>query len=243
MKKVMLITILFISSHSHSGAATGGATEVTQILNNLQLIEQVMTTKEQLDVMISELKRLKNFVNSGEDLKGILLQLRYIIRYGQALAYNADNLSEEFNNRYQDFNYFLEQQTQTSGQYQTLAANERYQNWSRENLDSVHSALRAANLQSKYFQSEAQTIAEIERKSQTAAGRDALLQAAIEIAALQAKQLLQLRQLIASDMQMQANYQASLIDRQAEEDAIKAKALEKYDGKDKNPAGYNRRWQ
>ena len=96
---------------------------------------------------------------------------------------------------------------------------ERYQKWSRQNLDNVNSALRAANLQSKYFQTEAQTIKEIERKAQTAEGRDQLLQAGVEIASLQAKQMIQLRQLIASDMQMQAMYQASVIDKQAERDA------------------------
>lgn len=244
-KKLVLALSLSmgLSNLAYAGAATGGATEVTQILNNVELVQQVMTTKKQLDTMVTNLKKLGSFVNNGQALIDDLRQLNSIIQYGQALAYNAQNLSEEFNKRYQDFEQFAAQQAANGGQYDVSAAKDRYQKWSRENLDSVHSALRAANLQSKYFQNDAQTIKEIERKAQTAAGRDQLLQAGVEIAAQQAQQMVQLRQLIASDMQMQANYQASIIDRKAEEDAIRAEALRPYDAKDPNPNGYKKRWQ
>lgn len=234
---------LMMSKAIYAGAATGGATEITQIANNLELIEQVVTTKAQLETMITNLKKLKDFVDNGGQLIESLTQLNNIVQYGQALAYNANNLSLEFNKRYQDFEQFSAQQTANGGKYDLKNSKDRYQKWARQNLDNVHSALRAANLQSKYFQSDAQTIKEIEHKAQTAAGRDQLLQAAIEIAAQQAQQMVQLRQLIASDMQMQANYQASLVDRQAENDAIKAEALRDYNAKDPNPKGYNQRWQ
>jgi len=50
--------------------------------------------------------------------------------------------------------------------------------------------------------------------------------------------MIQCRQLSASDMQMQANYQASVIDRQAEEDAWEEYANREFDSKDPNPNGY-----
>lgn len=216
------------------GGATGGATEATQLLNNAELIEQVMTAKQQLDAMLADLQKLKNFVESGGPFTETLTQLNEIVQYGQALAYNAMNLSEMFNERYKDFSNFFQQETGES--YDDML--ERYQDWSREGLDNVHSALRAANLQSKYFQSDAQTIKEIEHQAQTAQGRDQLLQAGIAIAANQAKQMVELRQLISSDMQMQANYQAQQIQRQAEEDAAMAKALKKVDMKSKKEWKY-----
>lgn len=245
MKKITLIALCCLSIYPpvvYAGAATGGATEVTQILNNIELVQQVITTKEQLETMITNLKKLQDFVNNGAGLIDALKELNNIVQYGQALAYNAANLSSEFNNRFKDFEQFASKISADGGKYDLQYSKDRYQKWARQNLDNVHSALRAANLQSKYFQSDAQTIKEIERKAQTAQGRDQLLQAGIEIAAQQAQQMVQLRQLITSDMQMQANYQASLVDRQAEKDAIKAEALREYDAKDPNPNGYTKRW-
>ena len=229
MKKTLLsltISLSVLSGQVFAGAATGGATEPTQIMNNVelvmsnaQLVKEVETSISQLQTMYTNLKKLKEFANNGDAIIEELLNLNQIIQYGQALAYNANNMSEEFNERYTDFDKFSEQIRANDGKVDNEQVKERYQKWSRQNLDNVNSALRAANLQSKYFQTEAQTIKEIERKAQTAEGRDQLLQAGVEIASLQAKQMIQLRQLIASDMQMQAMYQASVIDKQAERDA------------------------
>ena len=229
MKKTLLsltIGLSVLGSQVFAGAATGGATEPTQIMNNVelilsnaQLLKEVETSISQLQTMYTNLKKLKEFANNGDAIIEELLNLNQIIQYGQALAYNANNMSEEFNQRYTDFDKFSEQIRANDGKVDDEQVKERYQKWSRQNLDNVNSALRAANLQSKYFQTEAQTIKEIERKAQTAEGRDQLLQAGVEIASLQAKQMIQLRQLIASDMQMQAMYQASVIEKQAERDA------------------------
>ena len=232
MKKTLLsltIGLSVMGNQIFAGAATGGATEPTQIMNNVelvlsnaQLLKEVETSISQLQTMYTNLKKLKDFANNGDAIIEELLNLNQIIQYGQALAYNANNMTEAFNERYSDFDKFSEQIKARDGKVDNEQMKDHYQKWSRQNLDNVNSALRSANLQSKYFQTEAQTIKEIEQKAQTAEGRDQLLQAGIEIASLQAKQMIQLRQLIASDMQMQAMYQASVIDRQAERDAWEA---------------------
>ncbi len=218
MKKLKLSLILagFISTSSFAGsvAGFGGSTEVTQILNNVELVSEVSQTYDQLQVMYQDLKNLTNFIENGGNFTDLLNEVRNTVQYGQALAYNAQNLSQEFNKRYQGF----EKYAQEKGVPKT-ADSKKYSDWSRQNLDNVHSALRNANLQSKYFDNEAQTIKEIEKQAKTATGRQQLQQAGIEILSLQATQMIRLRQMIASDMQMQANYQASVIDRQAETDA------------------------
>lgn len=215
-KQFLTIAISLAVSKAVAGGVTGGATEFTQMLNNSELMAQVITAKEQLDKMITDLQKLQSFASSGQALADALGELNGIVQYGQALAYNAENLSTEFEKRFGDFNSYANQFGVKS---------DRYQKWSRQNLDSIHGSLRAANLQSKYFASQSQTISEIERRSQTAVGRDQILQAGVDIAAQQARQMVELRQLIAADMQMQANYQASLVDRQAEEDARQLNAI------------------
>lgn len=252
LKKTLIaiaITTAFTGNHVYGGAMTGGATEVTQILNNVELLlsnvqlaTEVKTTIDQLQTMYTNLKKLQDFVNNGDAVIAELTRLSEVIQVGQALAYDANNLSQMYAERFQDFEQFAEMTTKNKGKRDETWEKDRYQKWSRQNLDSVHSALKAANLQSKYFYTEAEAIKEIERKAQNAEGRDQLLQAGIEISALQANQMIKLRQMIASDMQMQANYQASLIDRQAEKDAWKVEALKDHDARDKNPGGYNKRW-
>lgn len=251
--KKTLLAIAFAATalghHAHGGAMTGGATEPTQIMNNIELLlsnmqlaTEVKTTIDQLQTMYTNLKKLQDFVNNGDAVIAELTKLSEVIQVGQALAYDANNLSQMYAERYQDFEQFAEMTSKNQGKRDESWEKDRYQKWSRQNLDSVHSALNAANLQSRYFYTEAAAIQEIERKAQSAEGRDQLLQAGIEIAALQANQMIKLRQMIASDMQMQANYQASLIDRQAEKDAWKVEALKDHDARDKNPGGYNKRW-
>lgn len=250
VKKTLLsLVIASMGANAYAGAMTGGATEPTQIMNNIELLlsnaqlaVEVKTTIEQLQTMYTNLKKLQDFVNNGDAVIAELAKLSEVIQIGQALAYDANNLSQMYAERYQDFEQFAEMTSKNQGKRDEAWEKDRYQKWSRQNLDSVHSALNAANLQSKYFYTEAAAIQEIERKAQSAEGRDQLLQAGVEIAALQANQMIKLRQMIASDMQMQANYQASLIDRQAEKDAWKVEAMKHHDAKDNSPGGYNKRW-
>lgn len=238
--KLLIISSLFLSINnaiSGGGGISGGATEVTQLMNNSELITQIETARQQLETMHTNLKRLKNFTVSGENLIEDLKSLQNAIQVGQVIAYDAFNLAEQFENKYKDFNEYAKNFTLSDDK----TTSEKYQRWSRDNLDNIQSALMSANLQSQHFKSEAQAIKEIEYKAQTAEGRDALLQAGIEISALQSSQLIQLRQLIASDMQMQANYQASIVQRQAEKDAVIQKLhsndnLDKY--LEKNPEYY-----
>lgn len=242
LNKKMLIAAMALSFGSSifaGGGVTGGATEVTQILNNGELLAQVATAKSQLETMITDLKKLADFKENNIDIIDKLRKLEQAIQYGQSLAYNANNIATQFENRFSDFSEYT---AQIAGSSPATSAT-RYQDWSRQNLDNINSALQSANLQSKYFKTEAQRIKEIEHQVKTAQGRDQLLQAGIEMATLQSGQMIRLRQLISSDMQMQANYQASVIDRQAESDAIKVEALKKYDAKDPNPSGYNTRWK
>ena len=104
MKKLVLfIAIGFSSSLSFAGSAIYGATEPTQILNNIELVQQsidiykqLQTAKDQLQTMLTDLKKLGSFTDNGQDLVNILGNLNKVIQQGQALAYSADNLSNEF---------------------------------------------------------------------------------------------------------------------------------------------------
>lgn len=239
-KKILIfaMTLSFSSLTSAGGSGVGGgATEMTQMLNNSELISQVTTTRNQLEIMLKNLKKLNSYKVNSIDIITNIRQLELLIQRGQALAYNANNLAAQFENRYSDYSEYI-----VNVRAQNLDET-RYQDWSRQGLDNILSALQNANLQSKYFKTEAQRIKEIEHQAATARGRDQLLQASIELASLQSGQMIRLRQLISSDLQMQANYQASLIDRQAEKDAIKVEALRDYDAKDPNPNRYNQRWK
>lgn len=236
--------VLCLSPLTYAGGSRPvGALESTQLINKTQLIAQVKNMIEQLQIMNTNLKKLKEFMDNGEQLLEELSELSEIINVGQALAYDAEHLSDEFSKRFEDFDQFVQRTSAASGFRDAAFEADRYQKWARQNLDNVHSALRAVNFNSKYFKSQAQTLKEIEHHAKTAVGRDQLLQAGIEITALQVKQLQSLQQLMSSDIQMQANYQASLIDRQAEADAIKAESLKPYDGKDSNPKGYYVPWE
>ncbi len=227
-QRIILVLITWLASSSLAlagGGLRGGALEITQIANNVQLagiqakeIQQLIRLAEQVQNQLRMLRDIaiqarrlskSDWGNAFEDLQ----RLAGIVRQGRALAYslgNIDKIMRETYKGYQDYTgIILNQDT----------FRERHQTWNETTMDTLRGTLKAVNLQSAQFQSEETTLQTLQRLSQTAVGRMQAIQAGTQIAAQQVRQLQKLRQLQMAQMGMQAVFIAGQEDQKAAERA------------------------
>lgn len=218
------------------------ATEMTQILNNLQLVEMYLKEAENLrytirqyQIMYENMRNLPNHVK--QQAMADLQALATIVANGRAVAYSSGQLDEDYQREHRTFEYYENMQRGEAGQRDYEAFNERYKDWSEVNHDSVRGALRAAGLQAQQFDREDSALRTVETQIQNAAGTKQLLQAGGSIAAMQVEQLQKLRQLQMAQVQLQSAQVGGAIDRQSEDDADLQRALRPLEGLDENRGG------
>jgi P-type conjugative transfer protein TrbJ len=90
---------------------------------------------------------------------------------------------------------------------------DRYKKWSEQSRDNVKAAMEAANLNTSTFESEDAQLARMVARSQSAVGRMQAIQAGNEITSQNVQQLQKLRDLLATQINMQGNYMAQEQDR------------------------------
>ena len=197
MKKLLLKAgaaslILAASAPSFAGAVAG-ATEPTQILNNIQLVLQYAQQVQMVENQLQELATLPGQVwgTAQSDLSS----LTQVVSAGQALSYTMQNVDQQFKQQYPGY--------QPGTNYSNS-----YQQWSNNTLDNVRAALNAANLQSSQFSDERSALNAIQAMANNPAGQTQAIQAGTMIASQQVDQLQKLRQLMMAQMQSQGTYMA-----------------------------------
>jgi P-type conjugative transfer protein TrbJ len=205
---------LLISPLAHASGAVVGATEPTQIANNIELVasvaKQAQQVSNQLIQIQNQIQAYKNMVTNTlnipnqiwQNADGLLQQLVGVVNQGQALAFSATNIDSLFKQKYPGY---------TPPQDFGAA----YENITNSTLDSVRGALHAANIQSDDFSNEQSALNAIEAQSKSAEGRMQAIQAGNSIAMAQVQQMRKMRALQMAQMQAQSAY----ISGQAQKDA------------------------
>ena len=215
------------------GAAAGGSTEVTQLMNNGQLLDiagknavqithQMTQITNQVTQITNQLKMYTNMLQNTATLpqqvwnnvQKDIQQLQSIVQQGQAIAYSANNLDQVLRQRFLSYQQF-QNNLPNSTNYAQM-----YQSWSDTNRDTVQSTLKAANLTATQFATENSTLETIKNHSQSADGQMKALQVAHEIGVQQIEQFQKLRALLSQQATMTGTWLAS---QQAQRDLSQAK--------------------
>ncbi|EGU0150133.1 P-type conjugative transfer protein TrbJ [Vibrio parahaemolyticus] len=213
------------------GNPLAGATEPTQILNNIELIDVAIKEGQVLAYNISQyqtmLQNLQALPTYYQQLAlADLTALASIVSTTRGLAYSSLNMDVEYRDRFKDALYYSSGANRDANNKMIHADYQaRYEDWSDINHDSIRSALNAAGLQAQQFSREDNSLKAIETQIQTGIGQKQLLQAGASISAMQVEQMQKLRALMMADMQMKGSYQGGQVDRQAESDADALRAL------------------
>lgn len=184
-----------------------------QVNTALNTAEQLQTQIQQHQIMVTQGTGLPDsvFGSIAADLKNVMK----IYDRSQALGRQIQNMDSQFNTAFPDFNSYLNQAANSADS----PTQDRYQTWSEQGRDNVKAALEAANLNTSTFESEGHQLDRMMTRSQSAVGRMQALQAGNEIASQNVQQLQKLRDLVATQINMQGNYLAQQGDRTAASEA------------------------
>lgn len=195
------------------GGLGGGATEITQLANNVQLALQYA---EQVKMYLDMIEQAKNL--PGQIFKEITGELQAVIDvYNQArsLGRKIEGLDEAFRAQFKGYENYLKNIGKA-----TEMMPQRYEQWATSGLDNVRTAMKSAGMNVSSFDDEISMLNQIVSRSGSAAGRLQAIQAGNEIAAQNVQQLQKLRDMVATQITMQANFMATQTERQAVDDAI-----------------------
>jgi len=202
----LLVVLLFGDVSTQVEAGGVWATEFTQLLNHVELIQQYI---QQVQMVQNDFVRYANMVQNTRLLPNQLVgpvlqdlnQLARIVVGGQALAYSMSNLNSQFAHTYPGY-----------GQaYNSTAYYQNYANWSQTSLDTTYSTLRAMGLQGQQLQNTQNFLIAMRQRMMTPQGRLDAVQIGTEVSEQQVEQLLLLRQLMILDLQSKQAYQAAQV--------------------------------
>lgn len=213
-----------------SVAGFGGSTEITQLANNIELVnsylQQVDAYATQLRQYQTQIQQYQNMVQNTLALPqqvwgrvhDQLMGVANVVRQGQALAYSAANIGEQFENTFKGFRF------PTNFNYKA-----EYRKWSTTTLDSLKSALAGVKVQADNFADEEATLVRLRDLSSSSSGQLQAIQAGSQIAEQQVQQLQKLRQLMMLQLQSQNAYLAAQESKDASMKAAKADAFDYQD--------------
>ncbi|MCJ8521165.1 P-type conjugative transfer protein TrbJ [Pseudorhizobium tarimense] len=215
-------------STAHAGAATGAATEWTQLLNNSELVTLVGQSSEQVRNQLTQITQLAEQIQNQMMIYQNMLQntarlphqvwgqaesdlrrLRDLVAEGQGIAFSMGHADDLLRQRFASFSDI---ETSLAGGEDFSSA---YRSWSDTNRDTITGTLRAASLTADHFDSEEQTMKELRTMSETADGQMKALQVGHQLAAQQVAQMQKLRGLVSQQMVMVGTW---LQTRQTEKD-------------------------
>lgn len=233
---VGLTTTPMMSSRASAGAATGDATEWTQLLNNSELVGLVGQSAEQIQNQVTQITQLAEQIQNQIRIYENMLQntaqlpaytwgqvesdlgrLQGIVNQGQGIAFSMGNIDDVLKQRFQSYADFKSELP--DGQDFSSA----WQSWSDTNRDTIGGTLKAANLTAEQFSTEEATMRQLRSMSESSDGQMKALQVGHQIAAQQVAQTQKLRGLVSQQMTMMGTWYQS---EQAKEDLAQARREE-----------------
>jgi len=219
MRKIFITILLSCSATTALAGGGGGsatassncmgcATEATQLLNNVELVASV---NQQAQMIQQQLQQLQQAYTQTSLLQtntqvmpnqiwanaaSLLQQLQGLVQQGNALSYADANIDSRFQQTY-------------SGYQPTTNYSQSYQQWSSTTMDSIRTALDAANFQSQNFATEDGMVTQLQSLGQSSSGQLQAIQVGNMISMSLMQQLRKLRELNMAQIQEQSNYMAA----------------------------------
>jgi len=196
-----------------------GATEPTQILNNIQLgasyVEQFQQTMQQIQMVRQQLDQYRNMLQNTRNLTSFdlddilpqLVQLRDIVASARGLSYAIANIEDRYDATHKGYSEWLSE-VLTGGDLNT-----QLQRWNSLHRETTTQALQSLQLQEDNFADETSTLNALKAKLTTVEGAVQAINVGSELSVQTVQQLQLLRQLMMTQTQMHARYAAIEQDR------------------------------
>lgn len=185
----------------------------------LSAAEQAKTQMQQYNNMITQGASLPNSMFGS--ITGDLQRVASVYNRAQSLGRDISNLDQQFNTQFPGYETYVQRFVQSSGKATDMMP-DRFERWSAQGLDNAKVSMEAAGMNVSTFADEDAHLNQLVSRSQSAVGRQQAIQAGNEIAASNVQQLQKLRDLVATQVQMQGNYMAQEQERASLDDAIRS---------------------
>ena len=198
---ICLLCCFAVNAAYAGGGLTGVATEVTQLMNNSELVAQVAQLAEQIQNQITMIQDLIfNTLTIPDqlfrDVKQIYSKVKGIIDTTRGLAYNLSNLDEELKRRFKS--YADMSNISTAGGFVS-----EYRNIVDTQMETVRSTMEAIGVSfEELVNDDASALKELQSKASSANGRNELIQATNQLLGFMAEDAMKLRQLQMMQAQM-----------------------------------------
>jgi type IV secretion system protein TrbJ len=186
---------------ARAGGPLPFATEITQLLNHVELIDQYL---RQVQMVANQLSQIQNMIRNTtvnpSQIFGTVAQdlttLGNAVQGGASLAYSMGNLDSQFTQRFPG--------------YQPIGTNygAQYSMWGQTSLATISGTLRGMGLQSSELQSEQTILAALRLRSENPIGMSDTVAVGNQFAEQEVEQLQKLRELMLLDLQSKQAYQA-----------------------------------
>jgi type IV secretion system protein TrbJ len=235
---VAALTLALPMPRAQTVFCTNCSTELTQLANNIQLVDQLARQVELVREAISQTTNLTLNTQAldRQEWSGAIAEIRKlndILAQAKSLSFAATDLDAQFARKYSDYNAYVSQQPDGE------ALGARLQQWSEDTNDSVLTTLKAASLSARQIEGEEDSyLRGLERLAETTEGRMQAIQVGNQIAMAAARQTQKLRHIMLTQIQLLAGF----IQRQSDREATEAAAWRNFSKLLDLPAGNGRRY-
>lgn len=224
-----------------------GATEYTQILNNIQLAASyVKHVEANVQLLMQYRTMIQNLIKmtpralldaavqklwKDENMRKVFSDLREVYVNGQSLAYSLKNLDASFKRSNPGY-----------GKYSDLDYGKSYKDWSDNSFSAIQNATRTVISQTDDLENEGMMMQDLDDASKSADGALSAIQAGNQVGIAMIGQLQKLRVLQMSQMQAQNSYN---LNKQNQESAKKEKVdkwVEKLNARKPAEPGDKKEW-
>jgi P-type conjugative transfer protein TrbJ len=201
MKKILFLMLAGAGQAAFAGGAmTGGASEWTQVMNNVQLINQYAQQVKQYSTQMQQYQyQLQNMqLNPASVMNTNIPQLingiGAVMQAGQSIGGTMSTIDANFS---QKFNNPM------AGTY-----SQNFKTWTVTSQDTLGAAMRAAGLHRDSFASDTAALQALYNKTQSSQGTVAAVQTLSEVSVSQTQQLQKLQDLVATQNLASSTYMA-----------------------------------
>lgn len=206
MKPILFVVLLASTASTLAGGGVGGATELTQIANKVQLVmayaKQVEQYETQLQQYAAELKHLEQnpMVAMSGNTTHIIDGVGSIMSAQNAMGGTIAQIDANFAQKYG---------SAIAGTYA-----EKFKSWTDTSIGTLGSSLRAAGLHRDAYATDADALQALYNRSQSSAGTVAAVQQLSALTAMQIQQSQKLGDLMASQNVAATTWMASQTSKQ-----------------------------
>lgn len=201
--KMAIITVACSSSIALAGtvAGFGGSTELTQIMNNIQLvnsyqqqIQQFIRQGQQFEAQLRNMEKNPSSVLAG-DASALISNIGRTMSAGQSMGGSLAQIDKNFASKFGN---------QTAASY-----SQNFSNWTNASKDTLQGVMRSAGMRRDQYSSDTAALSALYDESQATGGTVAAVQTLSKINMKQVEQMQALGDLMATQNIASSTFMAS----------------------------------